>query len=90
MPKNEGGNRVIPCIADGAAHILGNKEREPLVILLGSPKSGKSTLCKKIALLAAMNALDKSEEPVPLLVNLGNVNFANIFSRMDLLEAFLS
>lgn len=77
-------------ITDGAAHILRNRVRESLVQLLGMPKIGKSTLLKKIALLAAQDMKQDPLAPAPLLISLENVLKNDISSKMELIEACFS
>ena len=74
-------------IADGAAHILRNRNRENLVQLLGMPMIGKSSLLKKIALLAAQEMKKDINFPVPLLINLEITMKNDISSKMELIEA---
>ena len=74
-------------ITDGAAHILQNRNRESLVQLLGMPKIGKSTLLKKIALLAAQEMKQELNSSVPLLINLEITMKNEISSKMELIEA---
>ena len=73
-------------ITDGAAHILRNRFRENFIQLLGMPKIGKSTLLKKIALLAAQDMKTDPSAPAPLLVSLSSLP-KDISSKMELIEA---
>lgn len=77
-------------ITDGASHILRNKQRENFVQLVGMPKIGKSTLLKKIALLAAQDMKQDPFAPVPLLINLENAMKDEISSKMEMIEACFS
>ena len=90
LPKEESANYHHPNITDGAAHILLNKVREPLVTLLGMPKIGKSSLLRKIALMAAQERLSCPEKPVPVLVDLKKALAPDISSKMEFVEACLS
>ena len=90
LPEFEKNTVLHTCITDGAAHILRNKSRESLVQLLGMPKVGKSTLLRKIALLAAQEMKQDPNCPAPLLINLESTMKSEIASKMELIEACFS
>lgn len=77
-------------INDGAAHILRNRTRESLIQLLGMPKIGKSTLLKKIALLAAQEMKQDPNSPAPILINLETTFKSEVTSKMELIESCFS
>jgi Predicted NTPase (NACHT family) len=80
-------NRII---ADGAAFIYQNQEKEPMVQLIGMPKIGKTSLLRKIAVIAAQDLQANNTSPAPLLVNLGFLASFQISSKMELIESFFS
>ncbi|CAG9331970.1 unnamed protein product [Blepharisma stoltei] len=90
LPKSEKLSYEHHFIADGAAHLLANSHRENFVFLLGTPKIGKSSLLRKIALLAAQNLKSNSNSPVPLLVNLKKVMEYEVSSMVQFMEACYS
>ena len=88
LPDFEKSSMGHSYIADGAAHILRNRVRESFVQLIGMPRIGKSTLLKKIALLAAQDMKQEQGSPAPLLVSLEAVmKKSEITSKMELVEA---
>lgn len=90
LPEFEKSNLPQTFITDGAAHILRNRMRENFIQLLGMPKIGKSTLLKKLALLAAQDMKQDPSSPAPLLINLESISKLEICSKMELIEACFS
>lgn len=90
LPISEKTANELNFIADGAAHLLANAHRENLVILLGMPKIGKSSLLRKVALLAALNLKNDPSGPAPLLVNLKRAMDCEITGMMQFMEACYS
>lgn len=87
FPDFEKAGNFDSFIADGAAHILNNKNKEPIVQLIGMPKTGKTSLLKKIVFISALQLKANPNSFVPVLVNSEIFAQASITGKMELIEA---
>lgn len=81
---------TYPTITDGAAYIIKNYSKEPLIQLVGMPITGKSSLLRKIALLAAQSFKSGRSSHLPLLVNSEIFIQQQVSSKMELIESCFS
>ena len=80
----------VDSIPDGAAHILKSKSISPYIQLLGMPKIGKSSLLRKLALLAAYALKSDPTAPAPLLVSCEVLLQQPITCKMEMIELCFS
>ena len=77
-------------ITDGAAHIWNTLDSQPLVQLVGMPRIGKTSLLRKISLLAAHSLKSDPNAYVPLLVNCEILAKHPISCKMEMIETCFS
>lgn len=80
----------VESIADGAAHIWNTRNSQALVQLIGMPKIGKTSLLRKIALLAAYTLKSDPKALVPLLINCETLANHPISCKMEMIETCFS
>jgi hypothetical protein len=77
-------------ITDGAAYLLKGQTVQPTIQLIGMPKIGKTSLLKKIALLAAQDLKKNPSSPVPLLINSEVILHSQVSTKMEFIESCFS
>lgn len=86
-PKYENLVSEAALIVDGAAHLFANKVREPLVVVVGMPRVGKSGLMRKLALIAALAAEQDREAAVPVLCGAHEVGLGQCKGKAEIFSA---